>query len=373
MREVIMTGKTVEEATAAALAEIGLAEDEVTVEVIDLPQKKLFRTIPAKVKVTSDADVQEAEDAALRAAEKEEAAAVAAKSEKPAKSAKPAKSEKPAKPVETAIAPAAASKKAEAARKPDVDFIEKPIDLAENLKAREAVEYLCDICAKMGAADLSITAVSQGEAIILKVDGEGAGNLIGHRGEVMEALSYLTSLVANRTGGDYVKVGLDINNYRSKRESNLTALAKRIGAKVAQTGRSHTLEPMNPYERRIIHSAIGEVEGVKSESTGEGTNRRVVISSTGANAQAGSERPFRQAGRNRAPRPAGAPLRPNNNKPRSDSRAPRKDGEYAPKSNVPAREFADKPRDVNATPIVPKRTETISDGGNLPLYGKIEL
>ncbi|MEG1381395.1 MAG: RNA-binding cell elongation regulator Jag/EloR [Ruthenibacterium sp.] len=361
MREIIMTGKTVEEATAAALAEIGLAEDEVTIEIIDLPQKKLFRTIPAKVKVTSDADAQEAADAAILAAEKAEKQAAASKAAKPAAAPVAVKQDAPvAKP---------------APQKETPDFTEKPIDLSENLKAREAVEYLSDICAKMGAADLSITAVSQGEAIILKVDGEGAGNLIGHRGEVMEALSYLTGLVANRTGGDYVKVGLDINNYRSKRESNLTALAKRIGAKVAQTGRSHTLEPMNPYERRIIHSAIGELEGVKSESTGEGANRRVVISSTGANAQAGGDRPFRQAGRNRAPRASGAPvaLRPNTNKPHSDARPPRKEGEYAPKSNVPARNFADKPRDVNAAPIAPKRTETIRDGGDLPLYGKIEL
>lgn len=85
----------------------------------------------------------------------------------------------------------------------------------------------------MGAQGLTITPVKQGEATILKVEGESAGTLIGHRGEVMEALSYLTSLVANRAGGDYMKIGLDINHYRSKREANLTALAKRIGAKVA--------------------------------------------------------------------------------------------------------------------------------------------
>ncbi len=78
----------------------------------------------------------------------------------------------------------------------------------------------------MGAQGLTITPVKQGEATILKVEGESAGTLIGHRGEVMEALSYLTSLVANRAGGDYMKIGLDINHYRSKREANLTALGK---------------------------------------------------------------------------------------------------------------------------------------------------
>ena len=347
IRESIMTGKTVEEATALALAELGLAEEEVTIEVIDLPQKKLFKTIPAKVRVTCDADV-------------------AAQAKKPAAPAP--KAQKPAAP---AAAPAPAAPKAP--HKDTAPLHEMPevaLDLAQNPKIADAVEYLTDLCTKMGTGEISVKAVQQGEAIILKVDGENAGNLIGHRGEVMEALSYLTSLVANRNGGDYTKIGLDINHYRSKREANLTALAKRIAVKVAKTGRSHTLEPMNPYERRIIHSAVGEVEGVKSESTGEGSNRRVVIVSTGANAQKG-ERPFRQAGRggnNRGPRPAGG----NFNK-GGAGRPPRAEGEYAPKSNVPAREFADKPRDVNATPSVPKRTETINDGGNVPLYGKIEL
>ena len=158
----------------------------------------------------------------------------------------------------------------------------------------------------MGAQGLTITPVKQGEATILKVEGESAGTLIGHRGEVMEALSYLTSLVANRAGGDYMKIGLDINHYRSKREANLTALAKRIGAKVVRTGRGHTLEPMNPYERRIIHSAISEMEGVKSESIGEGANRRVVISSTNPSARPRGITAAAKAARAAAPQDAAA-------------------------------------------------------------------
>ncbi len=183
----------------------------------------------------------------------------------------------------------------------------------------------------------------------------------------MEALSYLTSLVANRAGGDYMKIGLDINHYRSKREANLTALAKRIGAKVARTGRGHTLEPMNPYERRIIHSAISEMEGVKSESIGEGANRRVVISST--NPSARPPRDNRGGKGGKGGRPAGRGGRDGARGPRP----PRKDGEYAARTSTPAREFADRPRDPSAAPTVPKRTETINDGADLPLYGKIEL
>src|SRR5699024_6991363 len=149
--------------------------------------------------------------------------------------------------------------------------------------------------------------------------------------------------------GDYLKLGVDVNHYRSKREENLTALARRIGAKVARTGRSHAFEPMNPYERRIIHSAISAMEGVTSESTGEGANRRVVVSSTGANA-----RPFRQAGRggkSRGGRPGGRGGR--GGRDRGDR------GERRERSSVPGREFADRPRDPDAAPVAAKRTETI--------------
>ena len=99
----------------------------------------------------------------------------------------------------------------------------------------------------------------------------------------MEALSYLASLVANRLGGDYMKLGLDVAGYRNKREADLEALAKRLSEKVIRTGRSIAVEPMNPYERRIIHSAVGKIEGVRSESEGDGPDRRVVIYSTDPN------------------------------------------------------------------------------------------
>lgn len=347
MREVIKTGRTVEDATELALAELGASAEEAGIEVLELPQRRLFKSIPAKVRAyVEDEEVPEAP---------------APKEEKPLPKAAPKAAELPDAPK--AGAPAAQPEQAQPAAGP----VEEPIDLEQNPKAREAVEYLKEICAKMGAQGLTITPVKQGEATILKVEGESAGTLIGHRGEVMEALSYLTSLVANRAGGDYMKIGLDINHYRSKREANLTALAKRIGAKVARTGRGHTLEPMNPYERRIIHSAISEMEGVKSESIGEGANRRVVISST--NPSARPPRDNRGGKGGKGGRPAGRGGRDGARGPRP----PRKDGEYAARTSTPAREFADRPRDPSAAPTVPKRTETINDGADLPLYGKIEL
>ena len=114
----------------------------------------------------------------------------------------------------------------------------------------------------------------------------------------------------------------------------------------------------------IIHSAISEMEGVKSESIGEGANRRVVISSTNPSA-----RPPRDNRGGKGGRPAGRGGRDGARGPRP----PRKDGEYATRTSTPAREFADRPRDPSAAPTVPKRTETINDGADLPLYGKIEL
>ncbi len=137
----------------------------------------------------------------------------------------------------------------------------------------------------MGVENVTFSAVQKGEATIIRLDGEKLGALIGRRGETMESLSYLASLVANRLEGDYIKLGLDVAGFRDKRESDLTALAQRIGAKVRKTGRSFAMEPMNPYERRIIHSAISKMEGVRSESKGEGRDRRVVIYSTAPDAQ----------------------------------------------------------------------------------------
>lgn len=358
MREVIKTAKTVEEATELALAELGVSAEDACIEILEMPHREfLFKKVPAKVRayVEDDEFAPKAAKPAAPAAKKE-AAKPAPKAEKPAPAVKKEapKAEKPA--VRKEEKPQPEKKEEPKAEFHEEELPEEPIDLDTCPKAKEAVEYLKDVCTKMGAGEITVTPVKQGENVILKVEGEAAGTLIGHRGEVMEALSYLTSLVANRAGGDYMKIGLDINHYRSKREANLTALAKRIGAKVQRTGRSHTLEPMNPYERRIIHSAISEMEGVKSESVGEGANRRVVISSTDPNVRA----------------PRSANRRPGNKGGRGP-RAPRKDSERAPRNATPAREFADRPRDTEAAPIVPKRTETINDGADLPLYGKIEL
>ena len=369
------TGKTVDEARAKACALLGVQADDLNVsyEVLEMPQKTGFlglKTTPAKVRVS----VEEPDAPAAPVVEEkvepevkpvvEEAPAEEPKAEEPA--AAPVAEE--AAPIEEAAAPAAEGEE------PEV-----PINIEENAKVKAAVDYLKEVIALMGVENVTFSAVQKGEATIIRLDGEKLGALIGRRGETMESLSYLASLVANRLEGDYIKLGLDVAGYRDKRESDLTALAQRIGAKVRKTGRSFAMEPMNPYERRIIHSAIGKMEGVRSESKGEGRDRRVVIYSTAPDAQ--TENTYGER-RGRGGRPNGR--RPGGNRGgyrggdrnerggrsggyrggRSGSRGPRG-------SSVPERTYA--PRDAeSAAPVAPKRTERVDDFADLS-FGKIEL
>ncbi len=240
-----------------------------------------------------------------------------------------------------------------------------------------------EVITLMGVENVTFSAVQKGEATIIRLDGEKLGALIGRRGETMESLSYLASLVANRLEGDYIKLGLDVAGYRDKRESDLTALAQRIGAKVRKTGRSFAMEPMNPYERRIIHSAISKMEGVRSESKGEGRDRRVVIYSTAPDAQTentyGERRP--RGGRGNGRRPGGnrnggyrggsrSTWRPQR-QPRRLPRQPQRCNPRPRPSGVPERTYA--PRDAEtAAPVAPKRTERVDDFADFS-FGKIEL
>ena len=374
------TGKTVDEARAKACALLGVQTDDmnVTYEVLEIPQKTGFlglKLTPAKVKVSveePDAPVQEPAPEAAPAAPAPEAAAPA-ETEQPAPEQPAAEKEPEAAAVE-AEAPAA-----------EEEETEVPINIEENNKVKAAVEYLREVIALMGVENVTFSAVQKGEATIIRLDGEKLGALIGRRGETMESLSYLASLVANRLEGDYIKLGLDVAGYRDKRESDLTALAQRIGTKVRKTGRSFAMEPMNPYERRIIHSAISKMEGVRSESKGEGRDRRVVIYSTAPDAQTentyGERRP--RGGRGNGRRPGG---NRSNDGYRSGNRSDRgaqsgnrggyrsggRPANRGPRpSGVPERTYA--PREAeNAAPVAPKRTERVDDFADFS-FGKIEL
>ena len=373
------TGKTVDEARAKACALLGVQADDLNVsyEVLEMPQKTGFlglKTTPAKVCVSVEEPDAPAAPAAAPAPAAEAAPVQETAPEVPAVPV-----EEPAAPVEAPAAEVeqpAAEQAAPAAAAAADEETEVPIVIEENAKVKAAVEYLQEVIAKMGVENVTFSAVQKGEATIIRLDGEHLGALIGRRGETMESLSYLASLVANRLEGDYIKLGLDVAGYRDKRESDLTALAQRIGAKVRKTGRSFAMEPMNPYERRIIHSAISKMEGVRSESKGEGRDRRVVIYSTAPDAQTentyGERRP-------RGGRP-GNGRRPGGNRNggyRGGSRSEHGNrggyrGSRGPRpSGVPERTYA--PRDAEtAAPVAPKRTERVDDFADFS-FGKIEL
>ena len=377
------TGKTVDEARAKACALLGVqAEDmNVSYEVLEMPQKTGFlglKLTPARVRVSvEEPDAPKAPEAPAAA-------------ETPAPAPVEEKVEVPAAPAAEEAAPAEEPKAeeatpvAEAAPAEEAEEVEVPINIEENSKVKAAVEYLQEVITRMGVNDVTFSAVQKGEATIIRLDGEKLGALIGRRGETMESLSYLASLVANRLEGDYIKLGLDVAGYRDKRESDLTALAQRIGAKVRKTGRSFAMEPMNPYERRIIHSAISKMEGVRSESKGEGRDRRVVIYSTAPDAQTentyGERRP--RGGRGNGRRPGGSrnggyrggnrSEHGDHNGNRGGYRGSRNGAPRGPRpSGVPERTYA--PRDAeNAAPVAPKRTERVDDFADFS-FGKIEL
>ena len=381
------TGKTVDEARAKACALLGVQADDLNVsyEVLEMPQKTGFlglKLTPAKVCVS--VEEPDAPAAAPAPAAEEKAPVQPVKEEQTAPAA-PAVEEVPApaaQPEAAAEQPAAPA--AEAAEQPAAEEeTEVPINIAENAKVKAAVEYLQEVITKMGVENVTFSAVQKGEATIIRLDGEKLGALIGRRGETMESLSYLASLVANRLEGDYIKLGLDVAGYRDKRESDLTALAQRIGTKVRKTGRSFAMEPMNPYERRIIHSAISKMEGVRSESKGEGRDRRVVIYSTAPDAQTentyGERRP--RGGRGNGRRPGGNRKDGYRGGSRGGEHGGRSNGGYrgnrsgAPRgprpSSVPERTYA--PRDAeSAAPVAPKRTERVDDFADFS-FGKIEL
>lgn len=266
IKEAIGTGATVEEASQNAVEALNAGEnEEVQIDVISLPKKKvlgMFGGCEAQVR-----------------------AFVELPDEKPQKKAEH-KSKKAPKKAQAKLEPTA---KIEAANTASVEEDYKDaVDAATldaDCPAARAVKYLTDILTKFGCQDITAKVSQKENGAYIILDGEGLGVVIGRRGETLDALQYLAGLAANN-GGGYYKVSLNIGSYREKREQTLIALATRVAAQVKSTGRSRALEPMNPYERRIIHTAVQGIDGVISGSVGEGSSRRVVITVEGGEIRA---------------------------------------------------------------------------------------
>jgi len=264
MQELIATGSSVDEAVENALAQLGLTRDEIEYEVIDMPQKKLFGTTPARVivKPLVERSVPEPEPTPPPAPEEP-----APRRERMFSSSAPV-TEEPEEPEEY-DADSYASEDT-----PENELTEEQL----SAPALASLTYFRDIVQAMGATDLTYRFYSTRRGVKFSIDGPDSAVIIGRRGETMESLQYLCMLVSSRTPGDYCKIIIDVASYRAKREKTLQSLAVREAAKVKKSQYKQVLEPMNPYERRIVHSAVQKIEGVKSESVGNEPYRRVVIS-----------------------------------------------------------------------------------------------
>ena len=284
IKEIIATGADANAAIESGALLLGLPRDEVQFEIIDLPRKGGFlglKKLPAKVRVWA-----ELPDEKPAKSEKPRRQEAPKKENKP--EAKPApRAERPEKPVKTEKPAAPKREKAEKPEKAEKQPREEKPALVEieptaevRAKVEKAAAYVTEILKAMGLTDFTLTPRYYEENVRLQLAGEQIGGVIGRRGETLDAIQYLASLVANRGEGEYIRLSIDSGNYREKRARTLEALARKLANQAVRTGRSITLEPMNPYERRIIHGAVSTVKGAVSSSTGVEPNRRVVISST---------------------------------------------------------------------------------------------
>ena len=287
IKEIIATGADANAAIENGALLLGLPREEVQFEIIDLPRKGGFlglKKLPAKVRVwvelPDEKPARRREEKPRREnAPQKQNVKPAQKAEKPTKAEKPARTEKPVKP-EKAEKPA----RTEKAEKPAAEPKPAPVEIEPTEEVRAKVEkaaaYVGEILRAMGLTEFTLTPRYYEENVRLQLSGEKIGSVIGRRGETLDAIQYLASLVANRGEGEYIRLSIDSGNYREKRARTLEALARKLANQAVRTGRSITLEPMNPYERRIIHGAVATVKGATSASTGVEPNRRVVISST---------------------------------------------------------------------------------------------
>ena len=319
MRSIEMTGKTVEDAVKAGLRELGCDSSEVTIDVLHMGSPGLFGMFGklAKVRLTvkeedpaldfdlSDISLslnkpgksapkakpeRKAEEKKVEAKPVEAPKAEEPKNEEPQaeekKAEKPVEEEKPAaeaKPVrekaeKPARKPRSEEKKAE--KPAPAKQAEEPFEPSDPEKLGEAgklaYDFLKNVTEKMGVT-VGIRVTEEEDHLSVSMMGDTLGILIGRRGDTLDALQYLTSLQVNKHRDGYMRVSLDTENYRQKREEALSKLAMRMAARARKTGRKVTLEPMNPYERRVLHSALQGNPYVTTHSEGEEPYRRVVI------------------------------------------------------------------------------------------------
>ncbi len=307
--EIIVTGKTVEEAMANAVAQYG--SKNASYDIAEMPKKGFLGigSSPAKIRVTindeedislddivssikdmkvstnkgGSGDAKRPEKKPDRPERRQEKKAEKKPERKPEK-----RPEKRPEKKEESVAPAP-----EAPKAPKEAPVKEPrVIVVTEEEKQYAVEFANNLLKNMEidavAAIDGIETAGEGGTTYprLVISGEGAGILIGHHGETLDAIQYLVNLSALRRGGntqkEFVKIVVDIENYREKREETLRALARRTAAKAQKYRKNVLLEPMNPYERRIIHSELQGVENISTHSVGSDENRKIVVTYEGA-------------------------------------------------------------------------------------------
>ncbi len=303
IKSIEATGRTEDDAIANALRELGMSRDDVSVMVLERAKSGFlgFGASPAKIKVTWEEPDPEPAPAPKSA---------------PRPAAKPAAPKAQAKP-----APKAAP--AEHERKPAAPATPEDVEKVE--------AFLAGLFERMGV-EAKADAVIDPETgtICVELSGERVGALIGRRGETLDAIQHLTNYVLNSGSDERTRVNIDAENYRAKRADALTGLARKTAARVVRYRRNQTLEPMNAYERHVIHTALQDFEGVTTYSTGTEPNRRVVVAYDPETAPRDSY----QSRRDDRPR----------RDDRRDSRPPRRSGSgYPSRPAYPSTEAPEKP------------------------------
>ena len=275
MRQFIdVTGKTEEEAINRALEQLKLDRDDVSVEILERAKAGFLGlgSCPAKVRVSYGEDEEPAAPAQPKAEKVREERVEKPRAPRPEKKNVEKPAEKPQRREEPV-------KKESAPKTEEAQTVKAPEDLGEEVndeRAQEIRKFLSGLLQQMEVqAEVKVYLPEKGRYKVF-LEGQGLGAIIGRRGETLDAIQQLTSYSVNRTGSR-VRVQLDAENYRAKREQSLERLANKVAGKVVKYRRSVTLEPMNAYERHVIHTALQKVPGVTTYSTGVDPNRRVIV------------------------------------------------------------------------------------------------
>ena len=304
-KKIVTTGKTIDLAVEAALAQLGLSRDDITYEVLALPKAGFlgFGAQPAKVQVSYEAPdpvvVPEKPKSALGSASrsKPKAKPVVEKKAEPAKVEAP-KAEKKAEAPKTEKKPEApkAEKKVEAPKaekphkekKPEAPKAEKKAEkkveapkvyaVAEEGSTEQKIEvFIKGLLEKMGSDAVPHCVKENDNTYKVELVGKDLGYLIGRRGDTLDAIQHLANYTINRDVEGHIRINVDAESYREKREDSLRRYARKKAQQVLKARRRTTLEPMNAYERHVIHAALQEMENITTHSTGTEPNRRVVI------------------------------------------------------------------------------------------------